>query len=96
MRETKPVQAASTGTRRRPDGKRFGLLVLAGWMAEAGLAQAAAADGPAQVPSALHALAMLAVFFVLASIRVTWTGGRLRLRFELSPIPRSATAKHRA
>lgn len=96
MHERKPVQEASTGGRRRPGAKAFGLLVLASVMAPSGLAQAASADGPVDVPSALHALAMLAVFFALASIRVTWTGGRLRMRFELSPIPRSATAKHRA
>jgi hypothetical protein len=96
MYERKPVQEAGTGGRRCPVCKPFGLLLLAGLMAQPGLAQAAGADGPADVPSAMHALAMLAVFFVLASIRVTWTEGRLRMRFELSPIPRSATAKQRA
>lgn len=95
MHEREPSKEASTVGYSHV-GRVFGFLVLASLMAQPGLAQAAATDGPADIPSALHALSMLAVFFVLASLRVTRTDGRLRMHFELSPIPRSATAKHRA
>jgi hypothetical protein len=98
MLERKPIKEIS---RRCPRGrggnaKVFGLSAMAGLMAQLGMAQAASADGPAVVPSALHALAMLAAFCVLASLRVTRTGGRLRIGFELSPIPRTSSAKQKA
>lgn len=96
MHETAPANGKSMAFAGGLTRKAVWLVVLAVSIAEPGMAEAAAtADGPVQVPSALHAIVMLAVFFALASLRISWSGGRPRLRFELSPVPQPRAASKR-
>lgn len=76
---------SKSGRARRIAG--LAALTVAGWAAPTGAAFAAVGEGPTDIPSALHTIAMLAVFFMLSSLRIRRRSGRWTVRFEPSPLP---------